>query len=273
MKILWIVIGIAAALVLLGWIGFKIQPVLFPPITNTVFTTKMIPVPTGLPAPVARFYQTVYGEEMPVVESAVITGRAVISPNGLPFYMPARFRFTHIAGQGYRHYIEATIFGIPLIKVNERYVDGKSLFDIPGIGRVDNDPNTNQGANLGMWSESLWFPSIFLTDPRVHWEAVDDFTAVLIVPFEQSEERYIVRFNAKTGLVDYFESMRFQAAESTEKTLWMNQSREWAVENGKPRLKQGAAIWMDNGRPWAIFTVEDIALNVDVRDYILAEGP
>lgn len=30
----------------------------------------------------------------------------------------ARFRFTHKAGQDYRHYIEATIFGITILKVN-----------------------------------------------------------------------------------------------------------------------------------------------------------
>ena len=35
---------------------------------------------------------------------------------------PARFRFIHEAGRGYRHYIEATVFGLPLMKVNERYL-------------------------------------------------------------------------------------------------------------------------------------------------------
>jgi hypothetical protein len=33
----------------------------------------------------------------------------------------------------------------------------------------------------------------------------------------------------------------------------------------------GAVTWFDQGRPWAIFTVEDIALNVDVQE-LLHEG-
>ena len=28
----------------------------------------------------------------------------------------------------------------------------------------------NQGANLGLWSENVWMPAVFLTDPRVQWE-------------------------------------------------------------------------------------------------------
>ncbi len=37
-------------------------------------------------------------------------------------------------------------------------------------------------------------------------------------------------------------------------------------------MKMGAAIWIDDGKPWAIFTVEDIVYNVDVKKYILQKG-
>lgn len=233
---------------------------------------EMIPVPDGLPEPVDRFYRTVYGDEMPVIKSAVFTGKAKVRPFG-PITFPARFRFTHIAGQSYRHYIEATFFGIPLFKVNEGYVDGISWYEIPMAGSLENDPKVNQGANLGMWAETLWMPSVFLTNPRARWEPVDEVTAVLVVPFGKTEQdRFVVRFDPDTGLVTYMESMRYHGAESTQKTLWLNESREWGTKDGKLYLKTGAAIWMDDGKPWAIFTVEDVVYNVDLSEYILAKG-
>ena len=34
----------------------------------------------------------------------------------------------------------------------------------------------------------------------------------------------------------------------------------------------GAATWMNDGKPWAVFMVEDIVYNVDVKDYVRASG-
>lgn len=269
--ILLAVAGLLAALLILGWIGLRVPFKPFDSFLQNPVELESIPLPDGLPAPVERFYRKLYGERVPVVKSVVISGKARLRPFG-PFYLPARFRFIHLAGQGYRHYIEAGLFGVPLFKVNERYVDGKSLFEAP-VGVVDNDPKQNQGANLGMWSESLWLPSIFLTDPRVGWEPVDEHTAILAVPFEAGQERYVVRFDPDTGLVTYLESMRYHSPESAAKTLWLNESIAWDVLNGVPTLKTGAAIWLDQRTPWAFFTVEEIVFNVDVSNYLRQRGP
>lgn len=271
LKIILIVILVLAVLTVIGWIGLRITPAPFEPFPQpSSGPAETIPLPDGLPAPVERFYRTVYGDQIPVIESAVISGRGRMRPAG-PFYLPVRYRFTHDAGQGYRHYIEATFFGLPVLKINERYVDGVGRMELP-FGTVEDDPKVNQGGNLGLWAESMWLSPVYLTDARVRWAPVDDVTALLIVPFEDTEETFVVRFDPETGLPSYLESMRYQGAESNEKTLWLNEVTRWGEMDGHPFMQDAALIWINQREPWALLTAEEIVYNVDVSEYIRARG-
>jgi hypothetical protein len=272
MKTLPIIIGVLAALILLGWLGLQIKPKPFSVHSETTPELKTIPLPSGLPAPVERFYKTIYGAEIPVIETVVIKGRADIRPFGVKF--PARFLFVHNAGKDYRHYIEATWFGMPIMKVNERYLDGKSLFELPVGDPINNDSSTNQAANLALWAEAAWFPSIWITDPRVHWEAVDDKTALLFVPHGNQEENFIMRFNPETGLLDSMEAMRFRdSGPQARKILWITRNVEGKKIEGTQLDAIGSATWLDQGKPWAIFTLEEVNYNVDISKYIRQKGP
>ena len=97
--------------------------------------------------------------------------------------------------------------------------------------------------------------------------------ATLVVPFNEMDERFVVRFDPETGLVRFFESMRYKDLTSESKSLWFNESLEWGSLNGNMTLIIGAITWFDEGTPWAVFTVEDVVYNIDVQEYIRAKGP
>jgi hypothetical protein len=270
MKTMLIVIGILAVLFFLIWLGLRIKPAPFSPYPEGTPPLETIPLPAGLPAPVERFYKKVYGDEIPVIETAVIKGRARISPFGVK--LPARFLFVHTAGKDYRHYIEATLFGVPVIKVNEGYVDGKSFWEGPGAAIYD-DASTNQAANLAVWAEAGWFPSIWLTDERVRWEPVDDNTALLFVPFEDQEENFVVRFDPETGLIDMMEAMRYRdSGDQAKKVLWITRNEPGGFIKGTKLTTVGSATWLNQGKPWAVFTLEEVNYNMDVSKYIRQRG-
>jgi hypothetical protein len=110
-------------LVVILWIGLKIKSGPFAPLPVQGSELNTMTLAEDLPTPVDRFYRAVFGDRVPLIESAVISGRAKIRMFGVS--LPGRFRFIHDAGVDYRHNIEVTLFGFPIMKVNEFYLDGR----------------------------------------------------------------------------------------------------------------------------------------------------
>ncbi len=272
LRTLLIIAAVGAACVIVMAIGLQIKPRPFAPFPDTAGAMESVPLPEDLPAPVARFYRRLYGDRVPVITSAVFSGQAALQPvKPFPAF-PSRFRFTHDAGRGYRHYIEITWARLLLIKGNEHYLNGRGSLDLGPIG-ISEGPEIDQAANLGLWAESVWLPALWLTDPRVRWEAVDEVTAVLVVPFEDREEHMVMRFDPDSGMLTYLEAMRYREADEPGKALWICEALHWTQINGHLLPQIGRITWFDHGKPWAVFEVHDVVYNVDVSQYIRQTGP
>jgi len=151
--------------------------------------------------------------------------------------------------------------------VNEFYLDGHSRLELP-FGVVENQPTVDMAANLGLWGESIWFPSIFLTDPRVHWEAIDETSARLIVPFGNTTDSFTMNFDPKTGLLQQLEALRYRETSNPQKLGWRNQVLEWGMFNGFQLPSCATVRWLDQSSPWFVLSVEEVLYNVDVESYI-----
>jgi len=269
----WVLIGVLggiAGLFATGWAGLHVWPKPFPSLGVASLDLGSVPIPVGLPQSVARYYRAVCGDEVPRVHSAVVSGLARLRVLGIRF--PGRFRFVHRAGRDYRHYIELTFFGRPIFRVNEFYLGGESRLELP-FGVTEGEPKVAQAANLGLWGESFWFPSILLSDPRVRWEAVDERTARLVVPFGGEEDRLTVRFDRKPGRVRSIEAMRFKDKSSAGKTLWRNEIVDWMTQDGWHVPAAVRITWQDDVAPWAEFHAREVVLNADVSELVQRRGP
>lgn len=261
-------IDLAILLLLAGVFGLRVQPAPFPVYTAPAAPVTTVPLPEGLPEPVERYYRVLYGDGLPAYTSAVLSGRGTVRIMGL--VMPARLRFTHDPGHGYRHYIEATFYGVPVFKVNERYLDGKGRMELP-FGVVENDPGVDSAANQGMWAETFAYPAYLVTDPRVRWEAVDADMAKLYVPYQDGEQEFTVEFDPQTGMVTRFTTLRFRD-EKLGRIRWWGDFTYADDDNGDPALEKLSATWEDEGTPWLVVNFEEVVFNTDVSQYIRQKG-
>jgi hypothetical protein len=255
-------------LVALGWGGLRVKAPPFPAFAMQGGDLNYLPLPEGLPAPVERFYRLTFGERVPVVHSAVVTGRGTMTFGGIS--APARFRFSYELGKGYRHYFEVTFFGLPVMRANEWFHDGHGRLELP-FGKFEG-PKVDQGGNLALWAESIWAPSIYLTDPRVTWQGIDDASAIMRVPFKDGRESFIVRFDPDSGRIRTFESMRYRDEKDTAKILWLNEVHQWGSLAGLTLPTSTSVTWFDQGKPWAWFNPEEVVYNADLSRYLLEEG-
>lgn len=258
-----LVAGAAGLATLIGaaWVGLQVKPAPFPPITAHTPPLETIALPGDLPQPVARYFRKTVGEKVPILDTAVISGRATLRFGGIPF--PSRFRFSYEVGRGYHHNIEVTIFGRSLLKADEIYADGAARLALP-FGVTENEPKVNMAANLGLWGEAIWTPSILVTDPRLRWEEIDQTTARLVVPFAGKEDSIRFTFDPKTGLMVDGLAQRYRDAGDERKLPWRLAPLGWRTFHGMQIPSPASVHWLDQTQPWAIFDLEDVRYNVPV---------
>lgn len=244
-----------------GW-DFEFRRRVFP---HTLIRreTCTVELPSNLPKPVYRHFSATLGSQVPKIESAVVWGKARFRISGL--WMPVRFKAHYVPGQDFYRYMEVTWFSLPILKGSDSYLNGEGVLNI--AGNVETGEKIAQGQNLAVWAEAVLMPSVFVTDSRARWEAIDDMTARLVVPFSEQEDSLLVGFDPQTGLMTQMSAQRYRDQEE-KKTPWWIECLDWKTFHSVKIPARIAVTWEDEGSPWAFFTVEGVEYNVDVTEKI-----
>jgi hypothetical protein len=260
-----VVLGLVGGLVLLagiGWGGLQVPAPEFPPPAQGSHDLGTVPLPPNLPPPVQRYFQVAFGEQIPQVESLMAWGRARAN---FGLWMPLRFQLYHRPGRAFRRDMEVTWFGLPVLKALDQYVDGKGMTG--PLGNLATGPEVDQGANLILWAEASFMPSLLVTDPRIRWEAIDETSARLIFPLGEGEDEMIFHFDPSSGLLTRTTAMRYRDAQHG-KIPWSAGILDWQTVHGVQLPRRVAITWADQGRPWSYWDFEHVAWNVDIAQQL-----
>ena len=256
-----IMAGGLAALAGLGWLGLQVPPKPYPPYKPGP-DLGTVSLPDHLPDLVCKHFQVSIGDALPKVETAVLWGRARLN---FGVWMPARFQVFHVAGYHFVRHIEVTWFGLPVLKVRDEYVNGCGATVLPWASITG--PEIDQGANLVVWSEGIALPSLLATEPRIHWDVLDDVTARLTVPLREKTDDLTVRFDPQTGLIRQMWAQRYRTPGSP-KEPWRVDFEDWRQFPLGRFPATVVVTWENDGKPWSYWNVEGAAWNVDVSEHI-----
>lgn len=219
------------------------------PIAPTTYDSKEL---NGLPAPVQRYFCTVFKEGQPIVSAVSVehTGTFNMSEAGeqwRPFISTQRV-ITQRPGFDWEGRI-AMIPGLT-VRVHDAYVAGEgilhaSLFGLVPLVNMRGTPEMAQGELMRFFAEAAWYPTALLPSQGVQWEAVDDTSAKATLKDDKTTVTLLFRFD-ENGLI---ESMRAEArgrtiAGAVIPTPWEGRWSNYALRDGMRVPLEGEVAWM-----------------------------
>jgi hypothetical protein len=253
------ILGLAA----LGLIGLIIPARNYPHPSRKTREIGGFNLPDDLPEPVSRHFLAVLGINPPQMNSAVIWGRGRFKSLGL--WLPMRFRCHFKNGHNYLKEMQITWFGFPIHSKVQAYKGHTASSQIRDLtSSYPSSDNTGQDNLLSLWAESMWMPSLLITDQSVQWDTIDESTAWLIVSRNGNHEPILTRFNPNNGLIEEIIALRCRKA-GGEKVNWRVTYSHWRPFH---RLLLPAKIitsWDDSGA-YTILNAQGVEYNPQVYE-------
>ncbi len=216
---------------------------------------------TSLPAPVVRYLEVAYPDGAPEVGSVVMEGSGRFRSRPLP-WIPIRVRISLRPGIDRVSDMTVVLGPVTLMKVLDAYVDGRGITKF--LNRADVGAEIDQGSLHPMLCEALMFPSGWSRIRGFTWEAADDATARLRVPFGDGTEIATVGFDRTSGFPSTYEVSRFKGTEA--KVDWRLDMVDWRRFGPVVVPSRIVVSWADEPGPWLTVRFEKVTTGEDVSE-------
>ena len=220
LRILEIGVGAFVAYLIIFRIGFFFKPAVHKPELEPIEALEMIPLPGSLPYPVRHYLQMSFGDQVPLPATAVAWGlgkRIGRSFGRLgPLWMPSYWALYLVPGKEFVYRLTVTWYGRRMLQGGDELRQGYGRF-IMNKDRLEN-ANINKSEWIMLWLYTiLTAPSAILADPNNTWEAVDDQTARLSVPYlDGTRWEFTLLFDSQTGQLSGVDTLRVTSRDGKE---------------------------------------------------------
>jgi hypothetical protein len=262
--LLFILLGLFGLVTL----GFVISPRPFRSHPAPSRPGKPAPFRPDLPDPVRLHFIETIGDMPPELETAVVWGRGQVCIRGV--WVPMRFKAWYQVGQAFYRRMELTWFQRPVLRGIDSWINGEGLFEMGE--RVESGERVDQGQLLTLWANMIWAPSVYVHDPKIRWEPVDDHTVRMVVPLKNDTENLNMHFDPLTHRMTHISALRYADEEpdneGPDKEPWRVDLQEWKELNGMLIPSHIDVAWGESGAPTSYWNIDGIVYNVNVSEQI-----
>ena len=220
LRLLEIGVGAFVAYLIIFRIGFFFKPAEHKPELEPIDPPEMIPLPDSLPYPIRHYLQMNFGDEVPLPTTAVAWGlgkRIGRSFGRLgPLWMPSYWALYLVPGKEFVYRLTVTWFGRRMLQGGDELRQGFGRF-IMNKDRLENT-NINKSEWIMMWLYTIMAaPSAILADPANTWEAIDDQSAKLSVPYKDGTRwEFTLLFDSQTSQLTGVDTLRVTSRDGKE---------------------------------------------------------
>ena len=213
----------------------------------------------GLPAPVQRFFRTVFKDGQPIASAVKFTHQGEFNmgekkAKWSPF-TSTQFVITQRPGFDW----DARIQMAPGLKifVHDTYLLGEgilqaSLLGIVSLANMRGTPEMAQGELIRFFAEAAWYPTALLPSQGVLWEAIDDISARGTLTDGATTVSLVFRFNTEGSIDTIRAEARYRTVvgDTLVRMPWECRLCGYTVRNGMQIPLEGEVAWQPPEGAW-----------------------